>query len=132
MNNIDYKLFVPRGSLNYLRIKEKEFLVEEILTLNIHFSDQKINYWFDIRIPFEEKDYVVFVKKNKFFPAVLLIGNNPFEIIGEAEIFSIGQNIPKGYEEITILFRSNNLNEIYNHPRVEKQKTRGQLLDLED
>lgn len=45
MPNIDYKIFVPRGANNYVRFDvETEFEISDILIINIHIGDDKVNY----------------------------------------------------------------------------------------
>jgi len=130
MKNIDYKIFVPRGGLNYIKIREKEFLIEEILTVNIHLEDDKVSYWFYVNIDNEEKDALTFLK-NKHPKIILLIGNNPYEIHGEVEIINTYHDKKKQEIQFTMSFLVINASDTFNNPRKERKiKNRSTLLDL--
>ena len=130
MKNIDYKIFVPRGELNFLRIEKKEFLIDEILTVNIHLGDDKVTYWFYINILLEEEYYITLLKNVKKLNSVLLIGNNAYEIYGEAEI--INTYTGKNKKEYTVSFTVKNASTTYGNPRKIKKYKRSELIDLED
>ena len=132
MKNIDYKIFVPRGQLNFLRIEQKEFLIEEILTVNIHLGDDKITYWFYVSIPLAEEHYIVLLNNIKKVNSVLLIGNNPYEIYGEAEIINTHIDNRKKKKEYTVLFQVDNASKTYNNKRRKIKVNRSELMDFED
>lgn len=132
MKNIDYKIFVPRGERNYLKIENKEFIIDEILTVNIHLADDKITYWFYLNVSLEEEYYLLLLKNIKKLNFILLIGNNPYEIFGVAEIINIHINKRARMKEFTISFVVTNASETYNNPRKVRQYKRTELIDLED
>ena len=132
MKNIDYKIFVPRGQLNFLRIEQKEFLIEEILTVNIHLGDDKITYWFYVNIPLAEEHYIVLLNNIKKVNSVLLIGNNPYEIYGEAEIINTHIDNRKRKKEYTVSFQVDNASKTYNNKRRKIKVNRSELMDFED
>ena len=132
MKNIDYKIFVPRGERNYLKIENKEFIIDEILTVNIHLIDDKITYWFYLNISLEEEYYILLLKNIKKLNSILLIGNNPYEIFGEAEIINTYINKREQVKEFTISFVVINGSKTYDNPRKIKKYKRSELIDLED
>ena len=102
MNKIDYKIFVPRGENNYIRLQGgTEFDVDDILTVNIHLGDDKVTYWVYFRIPHDDEYYKTLLKQGKKSKASLLIGNNPYEIVGDIEVMQIAPH--KWEEKIQIL-----------------------------
>ena len=132
MKNIDYKIFVPRGKRNYLKIKDKEFIIDDILTVNIHLVDDKITYWFYVNISLEEEHYLLLLKNIKKLNSILLIGNNPYEIFGEAEVINTHIDKRKRVKEFTVSFVVDNASRTYDNPRKVKRYKRSELIDLED
>ena len=133
MINVDYKIFVPRGAANYIRIRDKEFLIDEIMTVNIHLTDDKVTYWINFRIGSEEdKDTNVILKKKSISDMVLLIGNNPYEIYGQAEVQYNTANKWEEKRAITVQFVVMNASNTYNNPKKEIPVERADLLDFED
>ena len=132
MKKIEYKIFVPRGEKNYLKIKNKEFIIDEVLTVNIHLTDDKIIYWFYLNISLEEEYYLLLFKNVKKLNSILLIGNNPYEIFGETEIINKYTNKRKQLREFKISFVVKNASRTYDNPRKIKKYKRTELIDLED
>ena len=132
MKNIDYKIFVPRGERNYLKIEEKEFIIDEILTVNIHLTDDKIIYWFYLNISLEEEYYILLFKNVKKLNSILLIGNNPYEIFGETEIINSSVDKGKQVKEFKISFTVKNASKTYDNPRKVKKYKRTEFIDLAD
>ena len=133
MNKIDYKIFVPRGENNYVRFNtESEFLIESIATINIHLLDDKVIYWLYVDIPYDDEHHKLLVRKGKKPKLTLLIGNNPFEIIGESEIIDTHYNKIKEAIEVTLSFIVKNASETTKNPRELIKYDRSDLLDIRD
>jgi hypothetical protein len=132
-NTIDYKIFVPRGENNYVRLKTgMEFDIDEILTVNIHLGDDKVTYWIYFRIPHDDKPHKFLLTVGKKSEGTLLIGNNPYEIIGELEVMQIA---PHKWEEKIQIIASLvvvNSSQVVDNPRKEVKHTRSELLDIRE
>lgn len=133
MNQIDYKIFVPRGENNYVRFDtNKEFEIDEIATINIHLNDDKITYWLYLNIPDEDEHHKILTRMGKKPKMVILIGNNPYEIKGEAEIIANRHNKRKEIVELTILFTVICASKTVENERKEIKYERAELLDFGD
>ena len=133
MKQIDYKIFVPRGMNNYVRLDSKiEFEIDEIMTVNIHLGDDKVTYWIYFRISADDEHHKLLLKKGKKPQATLLIGNNPYEIVGEGEVMDTSPN--KWEEKIQIIFSFTviNASNTVNNARKVIKYERSELLDLRD
>ena len=130
---MDYKIFVPRGENNYIRLKTgTEFDVDDILTINIHIGDDKVTYWIYFRISNDDEHHKLILKKGRKSQAILLIGNNPYEIIGEMEVMQIA---PHNWEEKIQIIASLtviNSSQVVDNPRKEVKYDRTELLDIRD
>lgn len=131
MNRMDYKLFVPRGDFNFFRVSEKTFSVPEILTVNIHLSEDKVTYWFYVEIPGEDEEWTFLLSKGKSLEGVLLIGNNPYEVHGAAQVIRTIRDRKTRVTEVTVSFVVTNAKNIRKNPRKEKEITRSELLDID-
>ena len=133
MKEIDYKIFVPRGKNNYVRFNsDKEFEINDILTINIHLGDDKVTYWFYIKIPEDDEYHKLLLKKGKKLQLILLIGNNPYEIIGVAEVIEIMSNRQTQMNGIKVCFSVTNASNTINNPRKEVDGNRFEMLDIRD
>ena len=130
MENIDYKIFVPRGENNYVRFNGEKIVIEDILTVNIHIGDDKVTYWIYFNISNDDEHHKIMLKKDKSPKMILLIGNNPYEIHGTAEI--IGSIYHKWNNEIqfTVSFVVINASKTRDNPRKEVRYERSELIDL--
>jgi hypothetical protein len=127
---IDYKIFVPRGAKDFIRLNGKEYLVDEIRAVNIHISDDKVVYWMDFRIDEDDHEADLRLKPKSSPNMVLLIGNNPYEIHGIAEVIYNTYNKWESKKAITISFLVNNASHVKNNPRKEEEINRSELLDI--
>jgi hypothetical protein len=131
MRKIDYKIFVPRGFDNYIRFDtDVEFYVEDIATINIHLLDDKVVYWLYFNIPFEDKHHILLTGRGKKPEMILLIGNNPYEIIGESEIVDVYSNKRTRNYEIKASFTVINASDVENNDRKKVDLDRSDLLDI--
>ncbi len=130
MKNMDYKIFVPRGENNYVRFDKEELEILEILTVNIHIGDDKVTYWIYLKISEDDKYHVALLKNNKTSGMVLLIGNNPYEIIGVAEIVNLNFLPRERNWEAKISFTVNNASKTVDNPRKEVGYEREELIDI--
>ena len=130
LNNIDYKIFVPRGENNYVRFDEEEIEITEILTVNIHIGDDKVTYWIYLKIPEDDKHHTALLKNVRTLGMVLLIGNNPYEIRGAAEIVTMDFHVWERKWEAKISFTVTNASKTVNNPRKENKADRFEMLDL--
>jgi hypothetical protein len=130
MTKIDYKIFVPRGENNYVRFDSEEIEITEILTINIHLGDDKVIYWLYFKISKDDDHHNVLLQPGKKPGMMLLIGNNPYEIHGMAEV--IRNELYKWEEkrQITICFTVSNASKTSNNPRKNIIYDRFELLDL--
>lgn len=130
---IDYKIFVPRGAENFFRLNKKEYLIDEITKVNIDLRDNKVTYWVYFKISDEDHEANMRLKANSNPEMVLLIGNNPYEIYGVAEVLYNTFNKWESKRAITISFVVKNASAVRNNPRKEKQEeNRAYLLDFDD
>ena len=136
MNKIDYKIFVPRGENNYVRFdNEKEFEIDDFKAVNIYIADDKVVYFFYIKIPSydnEDQHHKLLLRKGKKPKLTLLIGNNPYEIIGECEVLDTSYNNWEEKIEIKISFIVINASKTLSNERKEVKYERSELLDLRD
>ena len=130
MKNMDYKIFVPRGENNYVRFDGEEFEVTEILTINIHLGDDKVTYWIYFKIPHNDEHHNVLLQRGKKPKMVLLIGNNPYEIHGIAEVLANELHNWEEKKQITVCFTVINASTTPNNPRKEVEYERSELLDF--
>ena len=133
MRRIDYKIFVPREvGINYIDVNNKEYLVDEILSANIFFSDDKVIYYFYLTIEetLGEMAYNPFDKPR--FKGKLLIDNVAYFMEGEGEIISKMKNMQTFSHEYKIIFTVNNASKTINNLRNEVKVSRTDLIDLED
>ena len=130
MKNIDYKIFVPRGENNYVRFDGVEIEIDELLTVNLHLGDDKVTYWLYFKIEEDDKHHLTLLKKQKNPNMVLLIGNNPYEIHGTAEIQYFDYHKWERKYQITVSFLVINASNTVNNPRKEVKLERENLLDL--
>lgn len=132
MNKIDYKMFVPRGESNYIRVVSSgiEFLIDDIMTVNIHISDDRVNYWLYFSIAQDDQHHRVILQKKNKPKFVLLIGNNQYEIHGEGEIMETSLQKWKEQIQITLSFTVYNASQTVNNPRKENPTSRYELLDI--
>lgn len=129
---IDYKLFVPRGAANYFKVSGTVFSITEILTVNIHLIDDKVTYWFYVIVPEEDEEYKFLLSKGKTPNGILLIGNNPYEIYGRAEVIRTIWDKTQRVTEVTVSFVVENARNITKNKRKETEVSRSELLDLEN
>lgn len=133
MNKIDYKIFVPRGENNYVRFNtEEEFEIDDIISVNIHLSDDKVVYWFYVKIPDDDQHLKLLLRKGKKPKLTLLIGNNPYEIIGEAEVMNTSHHNWEEKIETQLCFTVINASQTENNPRKEQKSNRLEMLDIRD
>jgi len=130
MKNIDYKIFVPRGENNYVRFDGEEIEIDEILTINLHLGDDKVVYWIYFKIDSDDEHHKLLLKKGKNPEMVLLIGNNPYEIYGKAEVIDNSFHKWESKNQITVSFTVINASRTLNNPRKEVLYKRSELLDL--
>ena len=130
MKNIDYKIFVPRGENNYVRFDGEEIIIDEILTINVHLGDDKVTYWIYFKIAPDDNHHKLLLKKGKNPNMILLIGNNPYEIHGTAEIIDTSLHKWESKIQITVSFTVINASHTVNNPRKEIPLKRSEILDL--
>jgi hypothetical protein len=132
MPPIDYKIFVPRGENNYVRFPNgQEIIINEILSINIFLKDDKITYWIYIKIDEKDLFHKTLLKKNNEPKMALLIGNNPYEVHGQAKVMEVSYHKWEEKYEITIFFNVVNASNTVNNPRKEIHPSRSELLELE-
>lgn len=132
IKHIDYKIFVPRGENNYVRFDGNEFEITEILTINIHIGDDKVTYWIYFKIPQDDKQHNLLLRKGKTPDMVLLIGNNPYEIHGTAEIIANDLHSWEEKRQITVSFTVTNASKTVDNPRKEVKPDRFEMLDIRE
>ncbi len=133
MDKINYKLFVPRNDNNYVRFdNEKEFKIDDIVAIGIYPLDDKVIYWFYIRIDNDDEHHKILLKRGKKPKLILLIGNNPYEIIGEAEVENVSYHKNEPKIEITISFTIVNASGIVDNKRKEVKYERAELIDIRE
>ncbi len=134
MKDIDYKVFVPRGETNYVRFDGEEFPVDDIATVNIHLSDDRVTYWIYFKVPVDDYRKILMLKKGKTVsqPMILLLGNNPYEIHGLAEVQSFHYLKQTTEREVVVSFVIENASQSYKNHRKVVEVERSYLLDLED
>ncbi len=134
MKNIDYKVFVPRGEINCIRFDDTEFPIDDIATVNIHLSDDRVTYWIYFKVPADDYRKNLILKKGKIVPQpmILLLGNNPYEIHGLAEIQSFHYLKRTTEREVVVSFVIENASKSYKNHRKVVEFNRSELLDLED
>ena len=132
MNDIDYKIFVPRGVNNYVRFdSEVEFEVDDISAINIYPNDDKVIYFFYVKIPFDDQHYKLLLKKNKTPKLTLLLGNNQYEIEGDSEVIDTSHHKWEEKIQISLSFTVRNASKTVNNPRETVEYKRSELLDLD-
>ena len=133
MDKIDYKLFVPTIDSNFVRFNsEKEFKINDIISINIFPLDDKIIYWFYLKIPYKDEHHKVLLKKGKKPKLILLIGNNPYEIIGEAMVEEISYLKWEENIEVTLSFTVINASKVVDNARKIVKYDRSELIDLRE
>ncbi len=133
MKNIDYKSFVPRGENNFVRFyNNKEIEIDDIISINIFLADDKVVYWFYVKILEDDAEHRLILKKGKKPTLTLLIGNNPYEIIGEAEVINTSFHNWEEKFEISLCFTVINASNIINNPRKIVEYDRSEILDIRD
>jgi len=137
INKMDYKIFVPRGENNYVRFDtDKEFELDCITAINIYLLDDKVTYWLYLNIPNDDEHHKLLLRKGmgkaKKLKLTLLIGNNPYEIMGESEIIDYGYNKSNETIETKILFEVYNASKTINNARKEIELDRYDLIDIRD
>lgn len=130
MKNMDYKIFVPRGENNYVRFDGEEIEIDEILTINLHLADDKVTYWIYFRIPSNDEHHKLLLKKGKKPNMILLIGNNPYEIHGTAEVINSDWHKWESKIQLTVSFTVIRASDTVNNPRKEVKLERSEILDL--
>ena len=130
MKNIDYKIFVPRGKNNHVRFDGEQIEINEILTINIHLGDDKVTYWMYFKIDSFDEHHKSLLRKGRKPEMVLLIGNNPYEIYGEAEIIDVGSHPWENKIQLTVSYVVTNASNTVNNKRKEQKYSRTELLDL--
>jgi hypothetical protein len=131
MNNIDYKLFVPRGAQNFVRFPDgHEILIDDILSINIFLLDDKVVYWIYFRINEDDMYHKLLLKKNNQPTMALLIGNNPYEVHGAAKVTDVSAHAWEEKIQITVCFTVINAKNVVNNPRKVIPHKRGELLDI--
>ena len=132
MNKIDYKIFVTSGENNYVRFNRKtEFKIDDIVSINIHISDDKVVYWFYIKIPSDDEHHKFILRKGKKPKLILLIGNNPYEIIGEAEVIDTSYHNWEEKIQIKLCFTVINATKTINNPRKIIKYERSELFNFD-
>lgn len=133
MKNIDYRVFVPRGEINYIRFNKEEFLIDDIATVNLHLSNDKVTYWIYFKIPADAYHNNLLLRRGRIVPEpmVLLLGNNPYEIHGTAEVQSNNYLKHKDKREIVVSFVVENASKNYRNYRKEVEIERSEILDLD-
>ncbi len=133
MEKIDYKIFVPRGENNYVRFNiDDEFEIDDIISINLFVSDDKVMYWFYIKIPDDDRDHKLLLKKGKKPKLTLLIGNNPYEIVGEAEVLETSHYYWEEKIQVSLCFTVLKASNTINNPRKEIKYERTELIDIRD
>ena len=130
MRTIDYKIFVPRGENNYVRFDGEKIIIDEILTINVHLTDDKVIYWIYFKIESDDNHHKLLLKKGKSPNMILLIGNNPYEIYGTAEVIDSSLHKWENKIQITVSFTVINASHTVNNPRKEIPIKRSEILDL--
>ena len=130
MNSIDYKIFVPRGENNFVRFDGEEIDISEILTINIHIGDDKVTYWIYFKIDSDDEHHKAMLKKGRSPKMILLIGNNPYEIHGTAEVIENSFHKWESKNQLTVCFTVINASDTVNNPRKEVLYERSELIDL--
>ena len=132
MYNIDYKIFVPRGLNNYIQpIDGKKKFDIEIIKINIDFTLDQVVYYIYFNIPQDDEYHKVLLQKNKKPKMILLIGNNPYEIHGDAEILDTSYHNWEEAIQIRVMFIVKEAHKTVDNPRKEVKYTRSELLDLD-
>lgn len=137
MGKIDYKIFVPSGTNNYIRFNTGsrvfEIPIETIATITIHLVDDKIVYWLYFKIAIDDMFHQTFFRKNKKPSAILLLGNNPYEIHGEAEVITKFDYIMEQKTEIKLVYTVTNVEKTVTNPRKEiktDETDRFEMIDI--
>jgi hypothetical protein len=130
MNNIDYKIFVPRGENNSIKFDKEEITVDKIHSININLEEDQLLYWIYFRINDNDHYHKHMLKKNKTLNMILLLGNNPYEIYGKTEVVSFIEQKWEKTIEFAINFIVTNASNTINNPRKEVNYERSELLDL--
>lgn len=130
MKNIDYKIFVPRGENNYVKFDGEQIEINDLLTVNLHLGDDKVTYWLYFKIKEDDMHHKVMLKKGRMPNMILLIGNNPYEIHGRAEVIEVNPHPWENKIQYTISYTVVNASNTVNNPRKEQTYRRSELIDI--
>jgi len=122
MQKIDYKIFVPSGINNYILFctdERYEIHIDKVASVTIHLLDDKVVYWLYFRIPMDDLGHKLLLKKGSKPEAVLLIGNNSYEIYGDAEVIETSNHNWEQKIEIKLLYTVPNASHTSENPRKE-------------
>jgi hypothetical protein len=133
MQRVNYKIFVPREiGINYIEVDKDKFLVEEIVSTNIFYGEDKVIYYLYLVVPEDLGNERRNPFSHKTFKGCLSIDNIPYFINGEGEVLSSMKNYRTFSTEYKIMFTVNNAHKTVNNLREEVKVTRNDLIDLED
>jgi hypothetical protein len=133
MNKMDYTIFVPRGENNHVRFNtEKEFEIEDFISINIYTSDDKVMYWFYVKIPLDDMHHKTLLGKGRKPNLTLLIGNNPYEIKGNCEVINTSIHQWEQQIEVNLCFTVINASKTVENKRKLVSYDRSELLDLRE
>ncbi|MHA1470038.1 MAG: hypothetical protein ACTSSP_05690 [Candidatus Asgardarchaeia archaeon] len=107
MKKIDYKFFVPNGKNNYIKFCTDpafEIHIDKVASVTIHMIDDKVVYWLYFRIAMDDMKRKLLLKRDSEHRAILLIGNNSYEIMGNAKVIELSNNNWEQKIEIKLLY----------------------------
>ena len=133
MKNIDHKIFVPRGENNYVMFNAgTEFEITEWVSINIFVLDDKVMYWFYIKIPHNDLHHKSLLQRGKKPKLILLIGNNPYRIIGKAEVIETSYHNWEEMIQIFLCFTVLQASNTINNPRKIIKLERTEIIDIRE
>ena len=129
---IDYKMFVPRGSgVNYIGLYDGEFRITEIGSMNIKFFDNEASYWIYFSMDEEHHKIQNLLKYKSVHPAKLLFSNSKYFIDGELEVFSNTEEKKTGKRNVHIYFVAKCISGTALNFRPEVTLNKFELMDLD-
>lgn len=136
MGKIDYRIFVPSSENNSIKFCTNgsfEIHIDKVTSVTIHLIDDKVIYWLYFKISMDDMGYKLLLRKGSKPKAVLLIGNNSYEIYGDAEVIETSNHNWEQKIEIKLLYTVPNASHTVDNPRKEIKSDdveRFEMMDL--
>lgn len=125
-----YRLLIPISDDNVVLIKDKDFPISEISKINIDIRWDKASYWFSLMIDDQDMHSLTILRKLGKSQAILILGDNRFEIHGDLEVLNSNHNKQKEAWEFDCAYIADNVRQMVNFPRRITEVKRTDLIDL--